>query len=107
MGAVVLQAKDIAAGRTPRDMDNPQFVRDAILQGGGFGLVGDVLLKDQNRFGGGLVQSMVGPKVGLVEDIGRLTFGNVQEALEGKDTKLAGEAVDFLNRYTPTFGRLN
>lgn len=101
MGAVVLQAKDIAAGRTPRDMDNPQFVRDAILQGGGFGLVGDVLLKDQNRFGGGLVQSMVGPKVGLVEDIGRLTFGNVQEALEGKDTKLAGEAVDFLNRYTP------
>ena len=101
MGAVVIQSKDIAAGREPRDMDNAKFVKDAILQGGGFGLIGDVLLKDQNRFGGGLVQSMVGPKVGLVEDIGRLVGGNIQEAIEGDDTGIWGESVDFANRYTP------
>jgi hypothetical protein len=101
MGAVVLQSKDIAAGRTPRDMNNMQFLVDAMVQGGGAALVADTFLKDQNKFGGGIIKGRLGPKVGLLEDIGKLTAGNIQDALAGKDANVWGESVDFANRYTP------
>lgn len=101
MGSVVLQSKDIAAGRTPRDMDNVQFIIDSLVQGGGGSLIFDAMFKDQNKFGGGLIKGKLGPKVGLIEDVAKLTGGNIQELLQGKDTKAWGESVDFLNRYTP------
>jgi hypothetical protein len=101
MGSVVLQAKDIAAGREPREMDNAQFIIDSIVQGGGGALLADTMFSDQNKFGGGIIKGRAGPKVGLVEDLAKLTAGNIQEAMAGDDTGIWGESVDFANRYTP------
>ena len=101
MGSVVLQSKDIAAGREPRDMDNVQFIIDSIVQGGGGALLFDTMFSDHNKFGGGFIKGKLGPKVGLFEDISKLTAGNIQDLAQGKDTGIWGESVDFANRYTP------
>ena len=101
-GGLSVQAKDLAAGREPRDMTTPEFWGAAFLQGGGLGIFGDYLFSDVNRFGGGPVQSAFGPKGEMVEKAFRLTLGNVQEALSGEETNVLGETIDFAKRYSPS-----
>lgn len=104
-GAFAMQMKEIAKGRDPREMDNPEtmakFWGSALLQGGGLGIYGDFLFTDVNRFGGGIETTIGGPVAGLVSDVAKLTVGNIFELADGKDTKAASEAVDFVRRYTP------
>lgn len=109
MGGLALQAKDIAAGRTPRetgfeDGDKEKmlkFLSASMTQGGGLGIVGDYLFSDVNRFGGGPVQSAFGPTGELVSKTGQLTLGNIQELLAGEETHLIPEAIQYIKRYTP------
>lgn len=113
LGALALQAKDIAAGREPRPMDNKEFFAAAIAQGGGIGIFGDYLFSDVNRFGGGPVQTAFGPTGQLAEDVLKLTIGNAQEAIplilqgqireaiSSEQTNILGESVKFVERYTP------
>lgn len=61
MGAMAAQLKLVASGKDPRPMDDPAFWGAATLQGGGFGIFGDFLSSTQNRFGGGLAQTIGGP----------------------------------------------
>lgn len=101
MGALAVQLKDIVNGKDPRDMTTPAFWGQAMLQGGGLGIFGDFLASENNRFGGGLAETVAGPIVGAAGDALRLTAGNVFEAAQGKETKAAKEAVDFADRYLP------
>lgn len=101
MGALALQLKEMGKGRDPRPMEGPEFWTAAILQGGGFGIFGDFLFSDVNRFGKSLGETMAGPVVGLGSDIIRLAAGNLQEAAYGEDTNFAGEAVRMISRYAP------
>lgn len=110
LGAIALQAKDIAAGREPRPMDNKEFFGAAFAQGGGAGIFGDFLFSDQNRFGGGLVSTAFGPTGELIDKTVQLTVGNIQEAIKSEetnvldiigDTGIAGETVKYVERYTP------
>lgn len=61
MGGLALQLKAIASGKDPRPMDDVEFWGAASLQGGGFGIFGDFLTSAENRFGGGLGQTLAGP----------------------------------------------
>lgn len=61
MGSLALQLKAIASGKDPRPMDDPAFWGAAVLQGGGFGIFGDFLTSAENRFGGGVGQTLAGP----------------------------------------------
>lgn len=101
IGALSLQVKDMLKGKNPRDMSDPRFIAAAATQGGGFTLLGDFFFSDQNRFGGGLTSSLGGPALGLVDDVARLTVGNLQQAAKGEDTNFAGEAIKVAARYTP------
>lgn len=101
IGALALQAKDIAKGKNPRDMSDPKFLAAAAAQGGGLGILGDFFFSDQNRFGGSVVSSLTGPAVGLVEDAAKLTIGNIQQAVKGEDTNAAGESIKFITNYLP------
>ncbi len=102
MGAMNLQLKNIAKGRDAENADTPDFWLRAIAQGGGFGIFGDFLLSDTNRFGGSLGATVSGPVIGAVEDAHKLTFGNLRElADDEKETKFAKEVVDTAGRYTP------
>ncbi|MED5545621.1 MAG: hypothetical protein VYD90_10245 [Pseudomonadota bacterium] len=63
MGALAIWLKDIAAGRDPREADNPGFVFQALVQGGGFGIFGDFVKSAESRAGGGLAGTLAGPLV--------------------------------------------
>ena len=60
-GALAIQLKALAAGKDPRPADDAQFWGAAVFQGGGFGIFGDFLQSAENRFGGGILQSVAGP----------------------------------------------
>lgn len=101
MGAVAMQLKAVAAGRDPRDMTDPNFWGQAILQGGGLGIFGDFLFGEINRFGRGLGTTLAGPLAERGTDLINLTVGNIAELAEGKDTHFAREALDFAHRNAP------
>jgi hypothetical protein len=100
LGGVALQAKDIAAGREPRPVDE-KFFAAAVAQGGGLGIFGDYLFSDKNRFGGSLIETLAGPTGQLITKTEKLTIGNIQQAVAGEETNVLGEGVDFVRRYVP------
>ena len=101
MGGLALQLKEMSKGRDPRPMDTQEFWGAAFLQGGGLGIYGDFLFSDVNRFGGGLAQTIAGPNVALLDDVRRLTLGNIMEAASGEDTNAGAELIRFAQDYTP------
>jgi hypothetical protein len=101
LGMVALQMKEMSKGRDPMDMTDPKTWAAAFLQGGGLGIFGDFLFADVNRFGNGIAQTLAGPGVAFADDAMRLTVGNVQQAIAGKDMDLGKELVDMLRAYTP------
>ncbi len=103
-GAAALQLKELAKGKDPRDMTGDhaaQFWGAAALQGGGFGIYGDFLSATENRFGGGLAQTLAGPVVDTVQGVGALTYGNIAKAARGDDTSVGRDAVQLIKRETP------
>jgi len=101
MGALAIQLKEITKGRDPRPMTDNAFWLAAFLQGGGIGIFGDFISSSENRFGGGLAKTVAGPVVGFVDDVGKLTIGNLIQAAKGDDTNIARETIKFVSRYTP------
>jgi hypothetical protein len=101
MAALAMQLQEIRKGRDPRPMDTPEFWGAAFLQGGGLGIFGDFLFSNVNRFGGGLEDTLAGPVVNMLNNIKNLTWGNLQQYMQGKDTNIAGESLKFLETYMP------
>lgn len=106
IGALSMQAKDITKGLEPREMgDDPKsmakFWTAAAAQGGGLGILGDFLFSDQNRFGGGFISSLSSPVVGMADEAIKLSYGNLQQLIEGKETNFTEEAIQFAGIYTP------
>jgi hypothetical protein len=100
-GAMSIQLKEIAKGRDPRDMADAGFWGAAAAQSGGFGIFGDFIFADVNRFGGGAIESMIGPVGGLIGDTERLIKGNIQQFSAGQKTNFAAEAIQFAKNYAP------
>jgi len=109
LGAIAYQTKQLVAGKDPVDM-NPgdergrKFWKQALLQGGGLGFVGDILLGDttQDRspldsFG----RLVLGPSFGSAADLYELTKGNLDEYQAGKDTHIGAEGVRFARGHLP------
>lgn len=109
-GMAALQAKQLVLGKDLRDMTDRVTWGAAMVQGGGAGILGDFLFSDQNRFGGGVAETLAGPAAGMASDFARLTLGNVQQGLRGDDMRLAYDVARFAGRYTPGsslwYGRL-
>lgn len=99
MGMVAMQAKEIAKGRDPLTMDptDPKGVKAwgaAMLQGGGFGILGDFLFMDQTRQGASLASTFAGPTFATVETVfGDFLMGNIQRAWKGEPTHFSGDAL--------------
>jgi hypothetical protein len=98
-GAISTQLRTMARGLNPRDMTDPAFWLAASAQSGGLGLFGDFMFSDANRFGQGLVSSIAGPQLRVVEDLHKLTIGNVQQAMQGKDAHFTAEAIQMTKNY--------
>lgn len=105
-GGLAMQIKNVINGKDVQPMNDPKFWMQAMQTGGGFGLMGDFLFSDVNRFGHSLGEQLLGPTVGAVTDITKLTAGNVQQLSQGKKTNAGREAVNFVGRYTPAVSSL-
>ncbi len=70
----------------------------AATQGGGMGIMGDFLLAESNRFGGGLTETLAGPLAGTVGDAHRvLALGFRGEAKGGDLINLFANNTPFAN----------
>lgn len=105
-GAMAIQLGNITQGRDPQPVNDPKFILAAIQRGGGFGLFGDFMFSDVNRHGGGFVETIAGPTLGLVGSIGKATIGNLHELAQGKETHAGREATQLLRRNTPVASSL-
>lgn len=107
LGALAMQAKEIAAGRDPLSLDpteanGARAWGKAVLQGGGLGVFGDVLFLDQTKYGNSWAATLAGPVAGAVETVlGDFVLKNVQNAGKGKDTHFLGDALYTAARYVP------
>lgn len=106
LGAVVLQLKELIAGRDPRPMDSLGFWGAAFIQSGGAGIYGDFLNSSQNRFGGGLTSTLAGPLAGEAEKLLALTAGNVGQLYRGEKTNFGSEMVNTVGRNVPVLPSL-
>jgi hypothetical protein len=100
-GAVSLQLKAVRDGKDPQDMSDPRFWLAAMAQGGGLGIFGDYLYNGLNRANHSPAETLAGPVVAKVNDLQKLTLGNVNEALQGKETHAAAEWADELAKDVP------
>jgi hypothetical protein len=100
-GALALQLKAIVNGKDPQEMADPRFWLQAVQTGGGFGLFGDFLFADVNRFGQSLQATIAGPVVGAVADFSKATIGNLQKLATGEETSLAEDVIQKGGRYVP------
>jgi hypothetical protein len=64
LGYATMTLKDLFKGLTPRSPTDPKTYMAALIQGGGFGILGDYLFGEYSRFGGGIGESLLGPVLG-------------------------------------------
>lgn len=63
-GYLSMSAKDTVKGRQPRPADDPKTWVAAMTQGGGFGIMGDFMFGQANRFGNSAAETAIGPALG-------------------------------------------
>ncbi|HGB3909040.1 TPA: hypothetical protein ACIVLM_000302 [Salmonella enterica subsp. enterica serovar Birkenhead] len=105
LGALAYQAKQLANGNNPDDMDTLTFWQQALLQGGGLGLYGDFLLADHTRYGSGAFETFMGPVLGEIDDVIKILQGIPVNAVDGKPQQTGGDIVKLIKGLTP-FGNL-
>lgn len=93
MGVAALQLKDIAKGKTPRELDM-KLAAQGIMQGGVLGALGDVVFNDPKLFGG-LASWMVGP---TISDFDRLKSFFIDA---GTEAEAKGIAAAWYNEIVP------
>ncbi|WP_414464354.1 hypothetical protein [Hyphomicrobium sp. DY-1] len=92
-GALAMQLGELANGREPIAMTRPDFWARAVLKGGALGVYGDFLFSNVNTFGRGLGEQLAGPLWTIMDDVKNLTIGNVQDALNDKQTHIGADAL--------------
>ncbi len=101
-----MATKSLMRGQVPQ-MPNGDPTNDlkvfgaALAQGGGMGLMGDFLFGSANRFGGGMLSSLAGPVFGAANDIVSLYQTARDDAIEGKSSNLAANALRVAINNTP------
>ena len=82
-GYAAMTVKDALKGYTPRDLGDPRTWMAAFQQGGAWGIYSDFLFSSQNRFGGGLFETLAGPTIGTVGDLWAIGSDARDAALTG------------------------
>jgi hypothetical protein len=70
--------KDIIKGKTPKDPLRLETVYASLAQGGGLGIMGDLLLSDASGFGRSASSIMAGPTLGKVDEIFKIYSAGVR-----------------------------
>lgn len=109
LGGLVVQLKELAAGNDPATMfdddgdfkTEAKFFTRAFVAGGGMPIVGDILVAGMDPSGRDTTDFMTGPFGSDAKAILGLTFGNLNQWYEGKDTNAGNEAYRFVKNKIP------
>jgi hypothetical protein len=102
LGAVSLQLSEMLNGLEPQAMNEPIFWGRAMLKGGGFGVIGDIVAAGEASWGGGFGSYIAGPMPRLVGDTWNLSIGNALEAMDpDQNSNFGRDLVKYLDRWTP------
>lgn len=71
-GYLAMSAKDVIAGKEPRNPADGDTIIAAILQGGAFGIYGDYLFGEYNKYDQSITEVAAGPTAGSIADIVKL-----------------------------------
>ncbi len=105
-GFAINAIKDILSGRTPANPTDPEHftavLRDAMIQGGAMGLMGDYVVRDAGFNGVNLARNLLGPGLGTA--VGAVS--SIQSIAEGSTRRnrgeiAASEALDTVRANTP------
>lgn len=77
-GYIAGAAKDLVKNKTPKDPMKLETVYASLAQGGGIGILGDVLLQDGSGFGRSFSQTLAGPTFGTLDDIFRIYSAGIR-----------------------------
>lgn len=105
-GALALQMKELQKGRDPAPMADKAFWGKAMLQGGGWGIFGDFIGASENRFGGGLGATAVGPLFQTASNVADLSVGNSMKLLRGDDTDFWPDTLRLMRQEVPVLSSL-
>lgn len=70
LGYLSMSSKNLVSGLEPRNPADPKTWLASMLQGGGLGIYGDFLFGEYNRFGHGLLTTVLGPTASTVKQLG-------------------------------------
>ena len=104
LGGLAVQLKDLLAGRDPRDMTEAKFWTAAAIQGGGAGILGDIVYTGaggQSRAGLPNWFNLAGPVFSTAAEAINLSVGNAAQFAQGKDTDFGAEAFRFTRSNMP------
>lgn len=90
-GYVAGAAKDLIKGKTPKDPRRLETAYASLAQGGGLGILGDILLNDSSGFGRSATQTLAGPTFGRIDDIAKIYSAGMRGG--GSKAQLAKTAI--------------
>ena len=88
LGAMLVQTREMLAGRDPLDSTEPRFWGKALLSGGALGIYGDFVYNiTTRRDGAGILETMAGPTMGPLLEMGVMIPGQAMLAQrQGKES---------------------
>ena len=94
MGGATVMLKDLSQGKSTREWDK-RFFYEAMLRGGVFGLMGDMVFGERSSYFGGWAGTALGPTVsgpifGAVSTVNRLFHYDLEESLDSALDTLGG-----------------
>lgn len=102
-GYGAMTAKDLVRGKGPRDPLDKKTWTQAMLAGGGLGILGDVLLNDYREYGNSLASVIAGPSFARAEDVLNLIPGTASAIAGGsrEKRKLAAQTFKTVMQQVP------
>lgn len=108
-GGIAFQIKEMLSGRDPVDMASSRFWTEALVQGGGLSIVGDLLFQDPREtpggFAGTFASTVMGPTAGMAADVTAIGLENAWAASTGDDLTFGASAARTLRSAVP-YGNL-
>lgn len=99
-GYAVGAMKDLVKGRTPKDPTKLETAYASLVQGGGAGILTDILLNDSHGFGRSFTQTLAGPTFGRMDDVFNIYSAGIRgEGGKSQALRTAASLVPFNNLF--------
>lgn len=92
--------KDTIKGKTPKDPMKLETVYASLAQGGGLGIMGDILLNDASGFGRSATAALMGPTFGTFDDLAKIYSAGIRGEGGARQVVMTGiNAIPFNNLF--------